>query len=362
MRLLLKIAKFVFIAGVVLVVCVVALFFSVRSYQQHRNADALAIRTPTGIDEAGFVDIGGIKQWVQIRGEDRSNPVLLCVHGGPGGTWIPVTRLFRKWEKSFTVVLWDQRGAGKTLGSTGPGIASTMSIDRMAQDGIEVAEYVRAKLGKEKVVLLGHSFGSILGVKMVKQRPELFAAFVGTGQASDLPGSVAMEYQRLLEAARAAQDVRTVRELTAIGAPPFTNPKQVAVFFQCSGRYQSASDTAAFAELQRSLLSPPPNYSIGDTMNRFKGFASVPPWTLYDEMLKTDLTKLGPEFGVPVVIIQGTEDHTTPFILAQKYLDGITAPQKEIVRLEGGGHFAVWSMPDKFLAEMERTVRPLAAR
>jgi pimeloyl-ACP methyl ester carboxylesterase len=136
-----------------------------------------------------YVKIGGIDQWIQIRGQDRDNPVLLCLHGGPGATWLPLTAVFAPWEKDFTVVQWDQRGAGKSLEASGPSIASTMSIQRMADDGIELAELLRAHLKKEKILLLGHSWGSILGVHMVLQRPDLFYAYVGTGQVAQMTRS-----------------------------------------------------------------------------------------------------------------------------------------------------------------------------
>lgn len=362
MRRFLKFAKFTVIAVVAVFILAVGILFTLRTVRQRANEKTFAITSTRGIDEAGYVEIGGIKQWIQLRGQDRNNPVLLCVHGGPGGTWIPVTRLFASWEKDFTVVLWDERGAGKTLAATGPGIAATMTIERMTQDGIEVAEHLRGRLGKEKIALLGHSFGSMLGVNMVKRRPELFSVFVGTGQASDLPRSLAMEYQRLLASAKAAQDVRTVRELAAIGQPPFSNLKQAGAFFQCAERYQPPADSAAMVELQRSLLSPPPNYSLGDEWNRMRGFAVVPTWALYHEILSANLATLGADFAVPVLLIQGTDDRVTPLALAEEYFQAIKAPHKELVRIEHGGHFTVWSHAGKFGEELTQRVRPLAMK
>src|SRR5208337_3944253 len=100
---------------IALVVVAIAALLAMRTYRQHVNAQLLAIHSQNGIDEGMYVKIGGIDQWIQIRGQDRDNPVLLCLHGGPGGTWVPMTALFVPWEKQFTVVQWDQRGTGKTL-------------------------------------------------------------------------------------------------------------------------------------------------------------------------------------------------------------------------------------------------------
>lgn len=360
MRFLLKLGKISIVVMAGAVLAVAALFLSLRTFRQHANAKAFAIPAANGIDESGYVRIGGIEQWVQIRGQDRNNPVLLCVHGGPGGTWLPVTRLFLPWEKEFTVVFWDQRGAGKTLKSTGPSIATTMSVERMAQDGIELAEHLRTRLGQQKIILLGHSFGSVLGVRMAKRRPDLFHAFVGTGQVGDLPRSTAMEYTRLQERARLAADAETLRALAEIGPPPFKDLKQVAVFFDQAGKYQPASDGVAIEATKQSLTSPPPHYSLRDEVNRFRGFMAVPPWALYEELLATRLVALGPDFALPIFFIQGGEDTVTPVAHAEDYFKTINAPRKEMIVLPDGGHFAVWSRADAFLKELVTRVRPIA--
>lgn len=360
MKTLLKIAKYTAIVLVAGLVLIAAALYALRAYNQHRIAQVLAITAPSGIDEAGYVTIGGIDQWVQIRGQDRNNPVLLCVHGGPGATWIPLTRLFRPWEKDFTVVLWDQRGAGKTLKSTGPAIASTMTMERMTLDGIEVAEHLRKKLGKERVVVLGHSFGSVLATRMAIRRPDLFWAYVGTGQVSDLPRGLALEYARSLGLARERGDARAVQALESIGAPPFKDGKQVAIYFEQTGKFQPPADDVGLSLMKQSLMAPVPGYSLGDELNRIRGFTAVPPWSLYDELLKTKLLGIETEFQVPVFFFQGSEDTVTQLPLAKEYFDSLKAPQKEWVVLERGGHFAMWSMAGVFGQELAARVRPLA--
>src|SRR5213594_2959063 len=134
-----------------------------------RGARDYAVTTPNGIDEANYVKIGGLEQWITIRGEDRKNPVLLFLHGGPGDATNPWGYAgFRNWLKYFTVVQWDQRGAGRTFGRNGAAAASTITIERMVQDGVELAEMVTKKLHTDKIVLVGHSWGSVLGFFMVK--------------------------------------------------------------------------------------------------------------------------------------------------------------------------------------------------
>lgn len=360
MRSLIKVGKILLIALSAIALSAVAVFMALRTFRQHQNARLFEIHAANGINESQYVRIGGIDQWIQIRGQDQGNPVILCIHGGPGGTWLPVTRLFLSWERDFTLAFWDQRGAGKTLKVTGPEVASTMSIERMTQDGIEVAEHLRNRLKKEKILLLGHSFGSVIATRMAKQRPDLFHALVGTGQVGNLPRSIAEGYFRLQGHARNAHDSETLLALAEIGPPPFKNMKQVATFFEQAGKYQSEGDIAALDAMKRSLLSPPPNYSLRDEVNRFRGFISVPPWKLYNELLNVNLADLGPDFAIPIIFIQGAKDTVTPLSHAQKYFDSIKAPRKDFVILPTGGHFAVWSHSDAFLKELLTRVRPLA--
>ena len=155
--------------------------FVYRAYRQNENAHVFAIRSPKGILEAMFIPIGGIEQFVLIRGEDRSNPVILFLHGGPGLATSPLYPWFISWEKHFTLVQWDQRGAGKTYGRYGKKTPD-LTVERMTQDGIEIAEYLRAHLQTNKIILLGHSWGSYLGLRIIARRPDLFSAYVGTGQ------------------------------------------------------------------------------------------------------------------------------------------------------------------------------------
>jgi pimeloyl-ACP methyl ester carboxylesterase len=357
MRKFWKALKWTLLSLLALFGCLVLAVLGVRAHRQHVIASELAIRTPNGIDEAMYVKIGGINQWIQIRGQDRKNPVILCLHGGPGGSWLGQTPIFLPWEKQFTVVQWDQRGTGKTLETTGSSIAATMSVDRMTQDGIEVTEFLRNHLHKDKIILLGFSWGSLLGVHMVKMRPDLYYAYVGTGQVSNMPIAQQMSYAYVLEKARAANDASAVQNLKRIGPPPFDSMEKIVTFFQTLGKYECESDRNAGVG---ALTAP--NYSLWDIYNLFKGFARVPTFSVYHEMLSADLSSLGPDFQIPIFIFQGADDERTPASLAQEYFNSINAPHKEFVLFEGGGHFTVLSMSGKFLQELVTRVRPLAVQ
>jgi pimeloyl-ACP methyl ester carboxylesterase len=211
------------------------------------------------IDEQGFVRIGGIDQWIAVQGQNRTNPAILFLHGGPGQASSPFLSDFIPWETDFTVANWDQRGAGKTYGRNGPATPD-MSLDRMVADAIAVAEHLRGRLGKRKIVLVGHSWGSILGLEAVERRPELFHALVGTGQAVN--GAAAMESQErwARQQATAAGDKDTLKALDAAAGLPASDPRRV----QAPGRWVLSASDVACLKLRSQVLGMPTSAGTGD--------------------------------------------------------------------------------------------------
>jgi pimeloyl-ACP methyl ester carboxylesterase len=326
------------------------------AFLRNRNARDYAITTPNGVDEARYVELGGIEQWITIRGEDRNNPVLLVLHGGPGDATNPWGYAgFRSWLKTFTVVQWDQRGAGRTLGRNGPSLAPTITIERMAQDGIELAELLRKTLQKNKIILVGHSWGSILGVFMAKTRPDLFYAFVGTGQIADPAKNYRVAYDALLEKAERLGDPRAIRELKEVGPPPYANGRGYAVQRKWSNLFEGAD---SFIASMFGLALAAPGYSLGDINDWAEG-QNLSGQRLIPQTNALEPKELGGEFALPVFVIQGAEDFTTPTSLARSYLRSIRAPRKAFVVIEGGGHFAVFMKTGVFLNELVARVLPL---
>jgi pimeloyl-ACP methyl ester carboxylesterase len=326
------------------------------TFLRTRNARDYAVTTPNGIDEATYVSIGGIEQWITIRGENRNNPVLLLLHGGPGDATNPWGYAgFRNWLKYFTVVQWDQRGEGKTFGRNGAAVASTITIERMVQDGVELAELLSKKLQKEKIVLVGHSWGSILGVFMAKKRPELFYAFVGTGQVADPPRNYAVAYAALVERASREHNSRALQELREVGPPPYKDGKGFAVQRKWANLVEGGD---VFIASMMGFALTAPGYSLSDINDWFEG-QNVSGEHLVPQTSVLDPKLLGGEFAVPVFVIQGAEDFTTPTSLAKTYLNSIHAPRKAFATIEGAGHFAVFTKQDGFLKELRERVLPL---
>jgi pimeloyl-ACP methyl ester carboxylesterase len=324
----------------------------ILDFLRRRNASDYAVQGPDAIDEARFVQLGGIPQWVTIRGENRANPVLLFLHGGPGDATNPWGYAgFRPWLKHFTVVQWDQRGAARTFGRSGAAIAPTIGIERMAQDGVELAEHLKKVLGQEKVLLVGHSWGSTLGVFMAKARPELFSAFVATGLVADPQRGYTVAHAELLRKARSLGDARAVRELEAIGPPPYADGRGYAVQRRWSNLFEGA-DRFIASMFGQALVAP--GSSLKDVNDWLEGQGvSAERLVPLTSALKAET--LAGDFAVPVFVVQGEEDFTTPTSLARTFVESIRAPRKAFVTIEGG-HFAVFMHSEAFLAAIEKLV------
>lgn len=329
------------------------------AFLRARNAKQYAINPVTGIDEASYVSIGGIQQWVTVRGQDRKNPVLLIVHGGPGDPTNPWTfMMFAPWEKYFTVVQWDQRGAGRTLARTGASIAPTMTIERIAQDGIELTRYLRDHLHKDKIVVVAHSFGTLIGLRMIRAQPELFSAYVGTGQAGDGTRNYAVAYDALLKKAESVNNQEAIDDLKRVGPPPYASGEGQSVQRKWANRFEGA-DAFLAGRLGLALVAPGPGSSIQDFNDSFEGQGAITQG-LFDEAKRETPQSMGLTFAVPIFFFQGAEDFTTPTSLAQQYLAAIHSPHKEFVPIAGGGHFAMFMRSDEFLHELLERVMPLA--
>jgi pimeloyl-ACP methyl ester carboxylesterase len=331
------------------------------AFSRQRYATNYAVTGPNAIDESRYVHIGGIDQWITIRGVDRRNPVLLLLHGGPGEATNPWSYVsLRSWFEKFTVVQWDQRGAGRTLGRNGPSLAPTITIDRMVQDGVELSDLLRTTLNVDKIVLVGHSWGSILGVYMAKAHPELFHAFVGTGQVVDPARNYVVAYDELLKAAQAKGEQNAVRELTTVGRPPWSDGRGYQVERKWANIFEHAD---LFLPSTFALALETPGYTLRDANDWLDGQGlsaeQLVPQTSAGVL---DPKTLAGDFRLPVFVIQGATDFTTPTSLARSFVASINAPRKEFVTIPDAGHFALFMKADAFLTELVRLVSPLVKR
>lgn len=321
-----------------------------------RIARDYAIESPNGIDKAQYMLLGGIEQWVTIRGEDRGNPVVLFLHGGPGDATNPWGyAAFHAWLDRFTVVQWDQRGAGRTLGKNGPESAADLTLERLVDDGVELTEALERSLDKRRIILVGHSFGSILGVLMAKKRPDLFYAYVGTAQVADPARTYAVAYQALVNEAKERGQSSALEELEAVGPPPYQDGRGYAVQRRWANRFEHA-DFLIAAMMGFALQAP--GYTIGDINDWIEG-QSLSAQALVPQTSARSGTALGGTFDIPVFVLQGASDFTTPALLAREWVASIRAPKKEFVALEGAGHFAVFTDAEAFVQALATRIEPL---
>ena len=210
-------------------------------------------RRPGGFEEASFITIGGIEQWVTIRGDDRRNPVLLLLHGGPGDVQSPLVSTYAPYEKDFVLVQWDQRGAGRTFAKNG---AAGVTREKLIADGIDLAEQLHKRFPRAPLILFGHSWGSIIATGMAQQRPELFAAYVGTGQVTAWADTVQFQFDFLKQRYKEKGDTAALAALEAIGKPDPKNVNQYFGFSRPIRQNMNASDTAWLTGLRNSATAP----------------------------------------------------------------------------------------------------------
>ena len=336
--------------------------FGWRALFQHRNAEAFAIRSPNGIDEARFVRINGIDQWITVRGQDRRNPVLLVLHGGPGSPESYLTRYFRPMERDWVVAQWDQRGGGKTLGRAGGEPDPNTDMAVMVSDGIAVSEYLHRRLPANKLVIVGHSWGSILGSKMALARPDLYAAYVGTGQAtSSAAQRQAWLYAYLLDRAAAAHDAKGLAELRGQAGPPPWPDNSPAMMHMVHAAGPYLPPDLSYGDNAKAVLTDP-NWSLGDVLALQRGMSGMLQTRLWKrEVRDVDITGAGEAFAMPVVVIQGGSDLTTPTPFARAWLDRVAAPAKAFVVVPGQGHELLSRDNAAFTRALDANLRPLLA-
>ncbi len=340
---------------------------SYREYLRHQVAEQRAISSPNGIDSLQAVRIGGIDQWIHVRGENVNNPVLLFIHGGPGIAFIPLAGSFQgPWEKYFTVVQWDQRGAGKTYASNDRELQRrTMNVAQMEQDTLEVANYLRNRFKRQKIFVLGHSWGSILGVWLAHEHPELIYAYVGVGQIVDVDQNDALGYRDALQQARNSHNEQAVKELEGIApfVPSEADFRKGSIARRWEAQLLGPPPSAErFENVPRLLsdLAAAPEYSLADDYGFLRG-QSLSMSVFLTQIAKIDLNRLGLDFHVPMFFFEGTRDAYCRPSLIWEYSQAIQAPQKEFVWFDNSGHFPFFEERQKFTDELVRRVLPLAA-
>ncbi len=311
------------------------------------------------------VQIGNSVQWVLIRSENINNPIILFVHGGPGTSELTLNRKNTKeLEKYFTVVNWDQRGAGKSFQAIKN--REDIHIDRFVSDILELSDYLRQRFKKNKITLVGHSFGSAIGVLAVSRKPELFNAYIGIGQVSNMAEGETISYNYVLQQAKAANDQATIKKLEDIAPPPYSGEKWRSKFMterQLLGKYRGeyySSTSGAFGVVIKSLIFST-EYTFLDRINFFRGiFASVN--LVFPELLKLNLFNQVPKLDVPVWFMLGRHDYEVPATLAEQYFNMLQASQKSLIWFENSAHLPNTEERDLFNSILINQILPVVLK
>lgn len=311
------------------------------------------------VSEVVYTEIGGIQQGMILKGRNTAkNPVLLFLHGGPGSPEFMMASPSKlRLEEVFTVCWWDQRGSGLSFDtSIDP---ETMTLERFVEDTVEVVEYLRARFGVEKVYLMGHSWGSMLGVYTVARHPELFHAYIGVGQVADQFRSEMLAYEYMVETATARGDEKLLAKLRqyAIERPEDLTDAYMQVRSEGMNKYGVGS-SRRYKSMWDAYIMPMVvcrEYTLMQKLNYMRGMAESSA-IMMPLVLEDSLFESVPSLDVPVYIVQGLYDYQVSYTVAKEYYEALDAPAKQFYTFEDSAHSPLFEEPSRFMQIMREDV------
>ena len=293
--------------------------------------------------------IGGHDQALMIRGRSTDNPVLLYLAGGPGGTDLGAMRADVGLEQDFVVVTWDQRGVGKSYAALDP--VETLTLDQMVADTIELTNYLRDRFDEDKIYLVGNSWGTILGVLAVQRQPELFHAYVGTGQMVSPRETDIMFYEDTLAWAEHTGNEELAATLREQGPPPYDDLLDYEPALSHEHDWNPYPELDASKEMPANLFVP--ENSLMDRINGLRSFLDTFS-VLYPQLQEIDFRPDAPRLDVPVYMVIGSHEARGRAVLANEWFELLEAPSKEMIVFEHSGHRPLFEEPAVFSALMRR--------
>lgn len=306
------------------------------------------------IAEMAYIKVGDSQQFVLIRGKNIDNPVLLMVHGGPG---MPDMAMYRKYnaelEQHFTVAYWHQRGAGKSASDIPS--EDNFTIDRFIEDAHEITLYLKEKFEKEKIFILGHSWGSLLGISTAHRYPNDYLAYIGVGQIGNVAKSENLAYEFTLRKVKENEDTETIALLEKVGG--FVNrPLDIDLIKARAfvSKYGALYKENSLIDIFGSSLLFCEELTVGEKLkfvsdnSNIESMLKSPNFSLLKDIFKTDLTQSLLQLEVPVYLLQGEHDYLTNYGVAKEYFDRLKAPKKEFITFQKSGHFPAFEEPAKF--------------
>ncbi len=293
------------------------------------------------------IELGNFKQYVLIRSTDINNPILLFIHGGPGMPLMYLSHSFqRPLEKIFTVVQWDQRGAGKSYDPNIP--KGSINVEQYIADAIQLIDTLRTRYHQQKIFLVGHSWGTYLSSILVQRHPELFYAYISVGQVVDGEAAHKIQKEFLLTEATKRNDSSLLNKLNQAGFTSYEN-----YLFKYGGELKHATSFTPL--VMTGLFST--EYTFRDALNVAKGPQFCGKYMNYNAIRGSIMNTIK-KYEVPVFFLTGSHDYTTPFPLIKQYYDSIQAPFKQIIWFDESAHFPFYEEPKKFDSVMIYQILP----
>lgn len=330
-------------------------FFSLFYSKTPKIRDSEGNIKPKSVTTLEKVALGGINQSILIRGHDISAPILLFLHGGPGFPEMGVAYKFqRKLEEHFIVVNWDQRGAGKSFSKKIP--EESMTIEQFVSDALELIQLLRERFEKEKIYLVGHSWGSALGLLLIHRYPELFFAYIGIGQVIDPLESEHVSLEFVQSVAKDRRNKKAIKELAEIQLPYGKNINALLTQRKWLQKFGGTTYEKGGMFLFKIALGSPES-SFKDVFNLFKclNFSLE---NMNTEIEELKFFKTIPEVSIPVYFCIGRHDYQVSFELAERYFNQLQAPQKKLIWFENSAHLPHLEEPEKFDDVMISMVLP----
>ncbi|MFW5792958.1 MAG: alpha/beta hydrolase [Bacteroidota bacterium] len=350
-----KAAKIVsyLLGGAILIVGILAIILWAKSPgKSDLIKDARGETIEGSISEIITINLGGLDQYLIIRGVDKTKPVMLFLHGGPGSPEAAFMKHFnRDIENDYVMVYWEQRGAGKSFSKNIP--PESMTLEQMISDTQELSEYLIKRFNQEKLFLMGHSWGSFLGILTAYKHPELYYAYYGIGQVADQYQAEKVSFEWVKEQAKLKNDQSAISTLSKLSFPDSTaTVKEWIDFLMVERRYVSKFGGGVTREITGmwplvKIVLYSPEYTFREKLN-FMNSSMFCLENLWMEVINTNLFNHIDSMQIPVYIFNGINDYQTSYTVAKDFFDQMDAPVKEFFTFENSAHSPCMEEVDKF--------------
>lgn len=370
-RIIFGILKTVAILITVIVCGALTFFIAGRNLNQLKRF----ISYRDGVNEQFYVRLTDQEEYITIGGKDVDNPVIISLHGGPGS---PTTFVDYCWQDyltdEYTVVSWDERGCGRSYyrNVAADPHNETLTFDAQLADLDALVDYLCERFSKDQVIIMGHSYGSMLGSRYVLAHPEKVSAYIGIGQVvnekdyagekysyedalmrAQTNGDDTTEMEAAYEKFMSDMSISNLMELRAKVEPyhPQTVTKDVSTMAALTSPIVGVDDMRwYFLQMEAAMMG---------NIRRYEELVEKP---LAGYMMDFNALETGDAYRMPVMFISGSCDWICPVGLIERYMDVIAAPKKELCLVEGCGHSPQGQLPEEFSREVKRFLELLEGK